>query len=271
MDLEHLRLILAEARKVSHHTEYLIAGSLSVLGVKADIPDAMSLSIDVDFYPLQDPGRAGEIARTLGEGSEFHAKYGYYLDPIHPELPTLPRSWRSRIVSHDFGDVTAVFLDVNDTAVSKYTRGAENDLRWIEAGYDAKILDLGAITARAERDTDFYDDEKQLTLHRIQMHRLSMLPDGTLSRPLLQYLKEHPSLDYTGVDTDAGHYTGSILWSDGHHAVQNLGRNQIAIHEVARLDSPPQAYQQFSIRYSGGTATVTPPQKLTQGRTLRPR
>ncbi|CAH2935584.1 MAG: hypothetical protein CPSOU_6687, partial [uncultured Paraburkholderia sp.] len=43
------------------------------------------------------------------------------------------------------------FESIGHDTVSKYTRGAENDLRWIEAGYDAKILDLGAITVRAER------------------------------------------------------------------------------------------------------------------------
>ncbi|WP_186102769.1 DUF6036 family nucleotidyltransferase [Burkholderia gladioli] len=257
MHLEHLRRILAEAHKVSHHTEYLIAGSLSVLGVKADIPDAMSLSIDVDFYPLRDPERAGEIARTLGEGSAFHTQYGYYLDPIHPELPTLPRSWRSRIVEHDFGDVKAMFLEVNDTAVSKYTRGAENDFRWIEAGYDAKILDLEAIAVRVERDTDFFENEKQLALHRIEMHRLSMLPDGTLSRPLLKYLKEHPGLEYIAVDYQEGRYTGSIRWADASHVVQNVDRNKIAVHRVTRLDQAPEVYRDYTIEYLGGSAVVT--------------
>ncbi|WP_176731503.1 DUF6036 family nucleotidyltransferase [Burkholderia cenocepacia] len=190
MNLDDVRTILAEAKKLSHHTEYVIAGSLSVLGLKTDIPDLMSLSIDIDFYPLRDPGRAGEIARELGEGSEFHKTHGYYLDPIHPELPTLPRTWRNRVVTHDLGGIQAIFLEINDAAISKYTRGAENDLRWLEAGYDAGILDIDAIEARASRDTDFFDGEKEPALERIRMHRAAMRADGTLDHQLLDELKD---------------------------------------------------------------------------------
>ncbi|KAG0185468.1 hypothetical protein DFQ28_009276 [Apophysomyces sp. BC1034] len=149
MRLEDIHLILTEAKKISRHSEFVIAGSLSVLGLPVDVPDLMSHSIDIDYYPLRDPGRADVVTALLGEGRPFHQQNGYYLDPISPALPTLPRTWRERVVRHDFGDVTAIFLDVNDTAISKYVRGAENDFRWIEVGYDAGLIDINTIRAHA--------------------------------------------------------------------------------------------------------------------------
>ncbi|KAG0164662.1 hypothetical protein DFQ30_009562 [Apophysomyces sp. BC1015] len=122
-----IHLILTEAKKISRHSEFVIAGSLSVLGLPVDVPDLMSHSIDIDYYPLRDPGRADVVTALLGEGRPFH----------------------ERVVRHDFGDVTAIFLDVNDTAISKYVRGAENDFRWIEVGYDAGLIDINTIRAHA--------------------------------------------------------------------------------------------------------------------------
>ncbi|MFM0399680.1 hypothetical protein PQR37_34415 [Paraburkholderia nemoris] len=256
MRLDDIHLILAEARKVSHHHEFVIAGSLSVLGLPIDVPDLMSHSIDVDYYPLRDPERASEIARTLGEGSKFHQNHGFYLDPIHPDLPILPRTWRSRIVRHDFGDVTAIFLDVNDTAISKYVRGAENDFRWIEAGYDAGILDIDIVTARAERETDFFDGERQPTLSRIRMHRLAMGSDEKLITPLVSYLRDHLEMIVVELDIHAGKYFGAFAWVDDTRAVQNIGDGRLAVHEVLTWKQKPAVGQVATVSYSDHGTTV---------------
>ena len=135
MQREHIQQALEAAYGVSNHREFVIAGSLSVLGLLNTPPENMSYSIDIDFYPLHDPGRAADIAAVLGENSEFHERNGYYLDAVSPNLPVLPDGWKDRLVKVEMGQTTAYFLDVHDTAVSKYARGAENDYRWIEAGY----------------------------------------------------------------------------------------------------------------------------------------
>src|SRR5690606_13548472 len=117
MRREEVQTALEAACNISRHHEFVIAGGLSVLGRMDMAPEMMSMSIDIDFFPLRDPGRAGEIAAILGEDSKFHERHGYYLDPISPELPVLPSGWRDRLVEVKLGAVTAYFLDVNDTAV----------------------------------------------------------------------------------------------------------------------------------------------------------
>lgn len=64
--------------------------------------------------------------------------------------------------------IKAFFLDPNDAAVSKYTRGAENDLRWIHAGVEAGRVDLETVRERL-RTTSFMDSaESHATRARVE-------------------------------------------------------------------------------------------------------
>ena len=123
-------------------------GSLSILGSPQRIPDQMLFSSDVDLYLRNDPNRHLEIAE-VGEDSSFHLQYGYYADPITPNLVALPSGWEERLITKHFDNgITALFLDPNDCAISKYIRGQENDLRWIGEGIKSKILNLSTIEQR---------------------------------------------------------------------------------------------------------------------------
>jgi len=162
MELNHIERLLAEARALSNHEEFVIVGSLSVLGVmgKRPIPERMMMSIDVDCYLRNDPGRTHELKPALGEGSPFQRDNGYYLDPVSPSLPTLPEGWENRLVRVDFtSGAIAYFLDSNDAAVSKYARGEPRDIEWTRAGLHGGILSAPIIDSRF-RQTDFLDQEE---------------------------------------------------------------------------------------------------------------
>ena len=154
MNRRDVERLLIEARRILQHREYVILGSLSVLGATDSPPETMTGSIDVDFYPHGDPDRAGEVHALLGQGSPFEREYGYYADPVSPMLPTLPDRWEERLVPVEFpAGVTALFLDANDAAVSKYVRGEARDKRWIRAGLANGILSLAVIEYRLREDT----------------------------------------------------------------------------------------------------------------------
>lgn len=62
MELSNLETLFDEARKLTGHSEYVVVGSLSALGIVrgGDVPPRMLLSIDVDCFTQQDrpgPGR----------------------------------------------------------------------------------------------------------------------------------------------------------------------------------------------------------------------
>lgn len=157
MDLSHLQALFSEARRLTNHSEFVVMGSLSILGVVQgnDIPAQMLMSIDVDCYTKADPGRILELEKALGEGSAFEAANGYYLDPVSPDLPMLPDQWEPRLIPIGLGDGTVVyFLEPNDAAVSKYARGDPRDREWIRAGLKAGILSAPIIESRF-RQTPF--------------------------------------------------------------------------------------------------------------------
>ena len=264
MSRDEVQKALEAARNISHHHEFVIAGSLSVLGRIDTPPELMSMSIDIDFFPLRDPGRASEIAEVLGEDSAFHERNGYYLDPISPELPVLPVGWRERLVEVKLGEVTAYFLDVNDTAVSKYARSSPNDCRWLETGYEAKILDIDTIASRVRFSTSYFDDDdKRKTVNGLAMHTAAMQPDGSLDKDLLNYLGSHSPERVRALDTDAGLYIGPIAWANQRLAVQSLGKGDIAIHKINDLAIKPKAKDMATIAYHDGLSSlkINPPER----------
>jgi hypothetical protein len=161
MNRDDIGRLLVEAMHVTSHRDYVIIGSLSVLGAVAQPPESMTRSIDVDLYPKDDPGRASEIADALGQGSEFEEAFKYYADAVSPMLPTLSDGWDERLIKVVFDSgVNAWFLDPNDAAISKYARSEPRDREWIRAGLQAEILSLPTIEYRL-RETVMETDERQ--------------------------------------------------------------------------------------------------------------
>jgi hypothetical protein len=162
LNLDALFSLLKAAKSLCGHSEYVLVGSLSVLGMAevAGIPADMTISIDADCYTLADPGRVFDLQAQLGEGSPYHRQHGIYLDPVSPQLPTLPAGWDQRLIRIEREGVVAAFLDPNDAAVSKLARGEPRDLRWVRAGIRSEIISMPAVRLRM-RSTAFLDGEEK--------------------------------------------------------------------------------------------------------------
>ena len=130
MKRDYLFKLFQEAHRLTGHRDFVVIGSLSILGTQDEdeLPLEMSMSIDIDAYTKSDPVRIHDVAATLGEGSDFHRENGYYLDPVSPSLPALPEGWQARMNCLAQGNVNIWFLDPDDAAMSKYARSQPNDL-----------------------------------------------------------------------------------------------------------------------------------------------
>lgn len=149
MKREDLRRLFAQARELCGHTEYVVLGSLAVLGHTGTVPPRMAASLDVDAYTRTDPGRIFDLAPALGQGSAFEAEHGYYLDPVSPAVATLPDGWESRLTRIELEPrLVSWFLEPNDAAVSKYARMEPRDREWMRPGLRAGILSLAIVEAR---------------------------------------------------------------------------------------------------------------------------
>lgn len=157
----HLFTLFEQAHGLTGHSDFVVVGSLSILGTDDEdgIPAEMSLSIDIDCYTKADPGRIHDVRAVLGEGSAFHRAHGYYLDPVSPSLPSLPDGWEDRMSFIERGGLRVWFLDPDDAAISKYARSQANDLRWIRAGLLSGHVSLPRVRARLG-STLFLDEEE---------------------------------------------------------------------------------------------------------------
>ncbi len=170
MNRLQLHALLREAKALSGHSEFVIVGSLAILGTVSEPPDTMVMSIDVDTYLKADPGRTGELCAALGQGSPFEDEHGYYLDPVSPHLPSFPEGWQDRLIKIDFGEVKVFFVDPDDVAVSKYIRGDERDMRWLRAGLRGGLLHMNVIERRVG-SAPTLDDELPAARKRMAGHK----------------------------------------------------------------------------------------------------
>lgn len=164
MDLDALDRLFSAARAQSGHSAFVVVGSLAILGVlrQRSVPARMLMSRDVDCFTRDDPGRIFDLQTELGEGSAFDLENGYFLDPVSPNLPTLPDGWEQRLLETLLpSGVRAYFLDPNDAAVSKYARGDVRDREWLRAGLAAGLLSIAIIDSRF-RQTCFFDAAESL-------------------------------------------------------------------------------------------------------------
>lgn len=173
MNIATLWTLLQAAHAACGHTDYVVVGSLSILGMEqvTALPADMTLSIDADCYTLADPPRIFDLQGALGEGSPFHLLHGIYLDPVSPKLPTLPDGWQSRLIVVRHDGLTAHFLEPHDAAISKLARGEPRDLRWVRAGIHAGMVTLPTLALRMQ-STHFLDEaERQGTVERVSSLR----------------------------------------------------------------------------------------------------
>ncbi len=160
MRREDLGRLFAQARELCGETDYVVFGSLAVLGCAVAVPPRMAASLDVDAYTKSDPERVFELGAHLGQGSPFELEHGYYLDPISPRVATLPVDWESRLIRIQLEpDIVAWFLEPNDAAVSKYARLEPRDREWIRPGLRTGVLSI-PILDRRFAETSFFDSDE---------------------------------------------------------------------------------------------------------------
>lgn len=94
-ELEHL---IRAAAAITDQYEIMIVGSQSILGAIPTPPDSLLESMEADIYPIHRPDLADLIDGSIGEGSPFHERFGYYAQGVGPETAILPTGWLSRVI-----------------------------------------------------------------------------------------------------------------------------------------------------------------------------
>lgn len=152
-ELEHL---IRAAGSIANDTEIVVIGSQSVLGQFPAAPPDLLVSSEADVYPRHRPDRADLVDGSIGEGSAFHATFGYYAQGVGPETAVLPTGWQGRLVRVENANtrgIVGLCLEVHDLAVSKYVAGRPKDRDFTRALVRHGMIDHATLLARVEATT----------------------------------------------------------------------------------------------------------------------
>ncbi len=170
--LEHVVRAAADVAKEQH---IVIVGSQAILGQFPDAPESMLVSQEADVFPRDHPDKADEIDGALGDGSQFHATFGYYAHGVGPETAKAPAGWEARLIpvrNQNTGGATGWCLEVHDLVLAKCVAGRDRD--WEFAG-DA--LDHGLVVP-----TRLLDLVKDLPVSKARADRIRRWLRGRIAR-----------------------------------------------------------------------------------------
>ena len=126
MHLAGIAAALAPTRQI------VVLGSSSLLASYPELgdPDSpLETSFDADLLIEGiDESLAAVVRESIGEGSLFQAREGYYADALRPIVAeTFPRGWKERLVPLP-GCAAAHCVDPHDLATVKLQTGRRKDL-----------------------------------------------------------------------------------------------------------------------------------------------
>jgi hypothetical protein len=147
-DLEH---IIRAAADIADDDEIIVIGSQAILGQYPDPPGELTVSTEADVYPKNKPDRADLIDGSIGEGSAFHATYGYYAQGVGASTAVLPLGWSQRLVAvrnANTRGATGWCLEAHDLVLSKYVAGREKDDVFVRVACAAGIAKKATLLER---------------------------------------------------------------------------------------------------------------------------
>lgn len=150
-ELEHL--IRASAH-VADDENIVIVGSQAVLGEHPDAPASLVTSMDADVYPRAHPERADVIEGAIGEGSPFHATFGYYAHGVGPATAKAPAGWEERLVAVNgpgTAGATGWCLETNDLVLSKCVADRTKDWEFAREALRHGLVNVPELRRRAGR------------------------------------------------------------------------------------------------------------------------
>jgi hypothetical protein len=152
-DFEHL---IAAAANLTGEDEFVVIGSQAVLGMFPDAPDTMLRSMEADVYPLHCPEKAHEIDGNLGDGSMFHAQFGFYAHGVGPETAKAPAGWQQRLVRvpiparlRSKREPVAWCLEIHDLVLAKAAARRERDWEFAREALRAGLVSGDELLKRA--------------------------------------------------------------------------------------------------------------------------
>ena len=148
MNLPQLLHVLPAAADISGEKSFVLVGSQAVLLALDEPDERLTMSDELDLYPAMAPEKADAIDGAIGALSRFHDQFGYHADGVSPETSVMPPDWMSRARLHYFGELTAIFPEIHDLAVSKCVAGREKDAEFVMVLLKERLIEIETLLQR---------------------------------------------------------------------------------------------------------------------------
>jgi hypothetical protein len=132
--------ILRAAAAVTNQQRFVLVGSAAVIARAKNVPLGMMFTPEIDIYAPEatDIELASElIDGNIGQGSQFHQRFGDYGDGVSPATAKMPSDWMDRSIEYlgaECPGVVAVVPEENDVALAKLAAWRDKDQSWLNEG-----------------------------------------------------------------------------------------------------------------------------------------
>lgn len=155
MNRAQLAHLLRAATTIVEDNAILVVGSHSILATadSSRLPVAATQSVEADLAFFDDPqdGKSDAVDGAIGEGSQFHAEFGYYARGVSLETAVLPAGWRERLTRLDSAEAEpsqALCLDAHDLVVAELVANREKDRELAVALIEAELVQVRTLLDR---------------------------------------------------------------------------------------------------------------------------
>lgn len=147
MEREDLFHVVAVAAQLTKEEEFVVIGSQAIVGVYPSAPEEMLRSIEADIYPKNDPDKAALFEPDIGEGTPFHATFGYYAHSVGPKTAKAPAGWEDRLIKvvvpprpYSKTQAIAWCIEAHDLVLAKLARGDQRDWDFARDAIKANLV-----------------------------------------------------------------------------------------------------------------------------------
>ena len=140
LELEHA---IRAACDVLGDDKVYVFGSQAILGQYPEAPDSLRQSAEADIAPVTAVDMVDVIDGNLGELSQFHTTYGFYVHGLPIDAAILPRGWEERAIvvrNENTGNNTGICVEAHDLAVSKLAAFREKDRDFVRTLIVEKLI-----------------------------------------------------------------------------------------------------------------------------------
>ena len=140
-ELEHA---IRAACEVSGDDEVYVFGSQAILGQYPDAPASLRQSAEADVSPVNATDMVDLIDGSLGELSDFHVAFGFYVHGLSIEAAVLPLGWRKRAIAvrnENTSNRTGWCVEAHDLAISKLVAFRDKDKGFVRTLLVEELVD----------------------------------------------------------------------------------------------------------------------------------